>query len=62
MWARTHGVGADEQVILVHVGEDGPVEVARHARATPGTPQINDAHFPPTRRTAGPEAPREEPG
>jgi transposase len=47
VWVRTHGVGADEQVILVHVGGDGPVEVARHARATPGTPRINDAHFPP---------------
>lgn len=47
VWARTHGVGADEQVILVHLGDDGPVEVARHARAMPGTPQIDDAHFPP---------------
>ncbi len=47
VWVRTHGVGADEQVILVYVGLDGPVEVARHARATPGTPQIDDAHFPP---------------
>ena len=25
----------------------GPVEVARHARATPGSPKIDDAHFPP---------------
>jgi hypothetical protein len=47
VWVRTHGVGAGEQVIVVHVGEDGPVEVARHARATPGSPRIDDDHFPP---------------
>jgi hypothetical protein len=47
VWVRTHGVGAGEQVIVVHVGEDGPAEVARHARATPGSPRIDDDHFPP---------------
>lgn len=47
VWVRTQGVGVDEQVVIVHVGADGPVEVARHARATPGTPKINDEHFPP---------------
>jgi len=48
VWVRTHGVGADEQVIIVHVDPDlGPVEVARHGRATPGTPRLDDAHFPP---------------
>jgi hypothetical protein len=47
VWVRTHGVGDQEQVVVVHVGDDGPVEVARHARATPGTPKIDDAHFPP---------------
>jgi len=30
---------------VVHHGEQGPVEVARHRRATPGSPQINDDHF-----------------
>jgi hypothetical protein len=45
-WMRVHGRGADEQVIIVHVGPDGPVEVARHTRATPGSPQVSDAHFP----------------
>ena len=55
VWVRVHGAGADEQVIVVHLGRQGPVEVARHRRATPGSPQINDAHFggPPGRR-AGP--------
>jgi hypothetical protein len=52
VWVRTQGVGADEQVVIVHVGDDGPVEVARHGRAAPGTPRIDDAHFPP--QPAGP--------
>ncbi|MFZ1409992.1 MAG: IS21 family transposase [Micropruina sp.] len=46
VWVRVHGRGADEQVIITHVGDAGPVEVARHARATPGTPKLNDSHFP----------------
>ena len=52
VWVRSHGVGADEQVIVVHHGARGPVEVARHRRATPGSPQINDDHFggPSTKR------------
>ena len=45
VWVRVHGRGADEQVIITHVGADGPVEVARHRRATPGSPQIIDEHF-----------------
>lgn len=40
------GSGADEQVVIVHLGTQGPVEVARHRRATPGSPQIIDDHFP----------------
>ncbi len=47
VWVRTQGVGEDEQVVIVHVGQDGPIEVARHRRATPGTPKITDEHFPP---------------
>ena len=46
VWVRVHGQGADEQVIITHVGPDGPKEVARHHRATPGTPKLNDSHFP----------------
>lgn len=45
-FVRTHGVGPDEQAIIVHHGADGPVEVARHQRARPGSPSIIDAHFP----------------
>ena len=47
VWVRVHGQGSDEQVIVVHVGAAGPVEVARHSRATPGSPKTLDAHFPP---------------
>ncbi|MCB0911596.1 MAG: IS21 family transposase [Propionibacteriaceae bacterium] len=46
VWVRVHGQGADEQVVITHVGPDGPTEVARHLRATPGTPRLDDAHFP----------------
>jgi transposase len=45
VWVRVHGVGADEQVVVVHNTGRGPVEVARHSRATPGSPQINEDHF-----------------
>src|SRR6478752_5825949 len=47
VWVRVHGAGRDERVIIVHVGEQGPVEVARHLRAEPGSPRIDDEHFPP---------------
>jgi hypothetical protein len=47
VWVRTHGVGGGERIVIVHVGPAGPVEVARHRRAEPGSPQIDDAHFPP---------------
>lgn len=46
VWVRTHGVGEGERVVVVHVGPDGPVEVARHRRATPGSPRVEDSHFP----------------
>ena len=46
VWVRIHGVGDGEQIVIVHVGQDGPVEVARHHRATPGTPRIIEEHFP----------------
>jgi hypothetical protein len=46
VFVRSHGAGPDEQVIVVHHGSQGPVEVARHRRARPGSPAINDVHFP----------------
>jgi len=47
VWVRVHGRGDDELVIIVHIGSDGPLEVARHVRATPGSPRLNEEHFPP---------------
>jgi transposase len=58
VWVRAHGTGEDEQVIVVHVGEAGPAEVARHARATPGSPQLDDEHFPAARAGALSRAPK----
>lgn len=43
VWARRRG----EDVIITHVGPDGPVEVARHEVTTPGNPRIDASHFPP---------------
>ena len=48
VWVRVHGQGLDEQVVVVHVGADGPVEVAPHHRAPPGSPKLDDSHFPPS--------------
>jgi hypothetical protein len=46
VWVRAHGLGAGEEVIFVHVDpRQGPVEVARHLRAVPGSPRIDDDHF-----------------
>jgi hypothetical protein len=47
VWVRVHGAGRDERGVFVHVGDRGAMEVARHARAEPGSPQIDEAHFPP---------------
>nr|MBA3310263.1 IS21 family transposase [Nocardioidaceae bacterium] len=43
VWVRYHG----DMVVITHVGSDGPVEVARHERATPGNPRVDATHFPP---------------
>ena len=45
VFVRSHGAGVDGQVV-VHIGVAGPVEVARHGRARPGSPAIDDTHFP----------------
>ena len=44
VWVRLHD-GTDE-IIICALDDGGPVEVARHRRTTPGTPAIDDAHFP----------------
>ena len=43
VWVRRHG----EQVVITHVGTGGPAEVARHLVTAPGSPRVDDAHYPP---------------
>jgi transposase len=43
VWARADR----DELIVVHVGPDGPREVARHQLTTPGRPSIQDEHYPP---------------
>jgi len=50
VWARRHG----DDVVIVHTGQDGPAEVARHRVTSPGSPSVCDAHYPPP--PAGPAA------
>jgi hypothetical protein len=40
---RRHG----EQVVITHAGPGGPAEVARHLVTTPGSPRVQDTHYPP---------------
>ena len=40
---RRHG----EQVVITHAAPGGPAEVARHLVTTPGSPRVDDAHYPP---------------
>ena len=44
VWIRHHG-GTDE-IVICALDDGGPIEVARHRRAAPGSPAIDDAHFP----------------
>jgi transposase len=50
VWVRVDG----DEIVAVHVEGRGVTEVARHRRSTPGTPVIDDAHYP--ARPAGPLA------
>ncbi len=43
VWVRRHG----EQIVITHAGPDGVREVARHRVTTPGSPRVEDAHYPP---------------
>jgi transposase len=58
VWVRAHGVGDGEQVVIVAVGPQGPVEVARHHRAAPGSPRLVEEHFPPAPPGALDRSPR----
>jgi hypothetical protein len=50
VWARRHG----DDIVIVHAGQGGPAEVARHRVTSPGSPSVCDAHYPPP--PAGPAA------
>ena len=54
VWVRAHG----EEVVVVHVGGQGPVEVARHRVTTPGSPRVDEGHFPPAPEGALGRVPR----
>jgi hypothetical protein len=43
VWVRRHG----DQVVITHAGPGGPAETARHQVTTPGSPRVEDAHYPP---------------
>ncbi len=43
VYVRRHG----GQVVITHAGPGGPAEVARHLITAPGSPRVNDAHYPP---------------
>jgi hypothetical protein len=43
VWVRVDG----DELVAVHVGDAGPVEVARHQLSTPGNPRVDESHFPP---------------
>ena len=44
--------------MIVHVGVGGPVEVASHQITTPGSPRVDDTHFPPAPAGALDRVPR----
>ncbi len=47
VWVRKQTVTGDEMIVISHVSDAGPAEVARHAPTTAGRPAIIDTHFPP---------------
>jgi Mu transposase-like protein len=43
VYVRRHG----DQVVITHAGPAGATEVARHLVTAPGSPRVDDAHYPP---------------
>jgi len=43
VYVRRHG----GHVVISHAGPAGPAEAARHQVTTPGSPRVEDAHYPP---------------
>jgi transposase len=56
LWVRTQNSRTGNDVVVVNMTGDGPVEVARHEVGSPGVPRIEQAHFP-----DGPQTPLEHP-
>ena len=54
VWARFHG----DELIVTAVTGTGPTEVARHRRSTPGTPSIQDEHYPARDNKEGERVPK----
>ncbi len=55
VWVRWHG----DELIVTGVDDHGhPFEIARHHRTTPGTPSINDEHYPPRNDHHGERTPK----
>ena len=54
VWVRFHG----DDLVITAVGEQGPGEVARHARSSPGTPSIRAEHYPPPTAAANADGER----
>lgn len=55
VWARFHG----EELIVTSVDEHGSArEVARHRTGTPGSPVLDDAHYPPREDKNGDRTPK----
>ncbi|SDY31384.1 hypothetical protein SAMN05216215_102424 [Saccharopolyspora shandongensis] len=50
--------GLGDELIATAVGEHGPAEVARHARSMPGTPSIQQEHYPPQENKEGERTPK----
>lgn len=44
VWVRHHD--RSDEIVLCALEDRGPIEVARHRRTSPGTPAIDDTHFP----------------
>jgi hypothetical protein len=44
VWVRRHG---EQEIVITRVGPGGPAEVARHLATTPGSPRVDDSHYPP---------------
>ena len=57
VWVRVEG----DAVVIVARTETGLAEIARHARSTPGQPQIDAAHYPDHPAGRGSRAPRPRP-